>query len=85
MKTVAAKFASTSTTADVRRTAAAETIRIDRIGVADFADVDDGFAGALGQDDSFFIYALAARKKTVAPALITVEMANGLALQMIKG
>jgi len=85
MKTVAAKFAPASAAVDVKRTPAAETIRIGGIRVANFAHVDGGFAGALRQDDSFFIYALAARKKIVAPTLITVETPNGLALQMMKG
>ena len=85
MKTVAAKFAPTSAAVDVKRAPAAETIRIGSIRVTNFADVDGGFASAPRQDDSFFIYAMAARKKIVAPTLITIEMPNGLALQMMKG
>ena len=85
MKTIAAKFAPTSAAIDIKRTPAAETIRIGGIRVANVADVDSGFASALRQNDSFFIYALAARKKTVAPTLINIEMPNGLALQMMKG
>ena len=39
---------------------------------------------AAAHEDLTFIYAMAARTKHAAPAVITVEAANGLALQMLK-
>ena len=85
MKTVADNFCQTPLTGNADRAAAkAQAIRIRGIRLANAVDVADRIAGVPADDGSWFIYAMAARKKAAPPTLVTVEMANGLALQMMK-
>ena len=67
-----------------RGCAAMKTVRDDFRTISVAAGVARTQIDAAAHEDATFIYALAARTKHAAPAVITVEAPNGLALQMLK-
>ena len=79
MRTVEDRFSRASAAADARR-----NTDIRGKDVSGIASVDREIADALANDDPTFIYAIAARAKHATPTVITVQTANGLALQMLK-
>jgi hypothetical protein len=79
MKTVADGFVRKPTAADGR-----QAIDIRGMPLSGAADLDSPIAEGLTHGDLTFIYAMAARTRPPMPTLITVEAANGLALQMMK-
>ena len=73
------KFLRASATVEFKRIAPAQGILIGGIPVAKQPDI----ANLPALDGSLFLCAMAARNKA-PPTLVTVEQANGLALQLIK-
>ena len=64
--------------------AMAEAIGIRGVRLANPADVDDGIAEALAHDGPVLIDAVVARSELAMPPSITVEMAKGFSLYMVK-
>jgi hypothetical protein len=84
MKTVTGGFARKPTAADGRGRTRTYAVDIRRMVLSGAADVDLSTREELTDSDLTFIYARAARTRPPMPTLITVETANGLALQMMK-
>jgi hypothetical protein len=82
MKTVAGGFTRKPTAADGRGRTRAYGIR--GMTLSGGADVDSPTGEGLTDSGLTFICAMAARTRPPMPTLITVETANGLALQMMK-
>lgn len=74
------KFLRNPAAVDLKRTATAQPIPIRSSQIANVVDIADMPA----HEGPLFIYAMAMRNKAAAPTTITVELANGLAVQMIK-
>jgi len=64
--------------------AMAEAAGIRGIRLEDAADVDDGIAAALAHDGPVLVDAVVNRTELAMPPLVTVEMAKGFSLYMIK-
>jgi pyruvate dehydrogenase (quinone) len=64
--------------------AMAQAIGIRGIRLTNPADVDDGIANALAHDGPVLVDAVVARTELVMPPAITVEMAKGFSLYMVK-
>jgi pyruvate dehydrogenase (quinone) len=64
--------------------AMAEAIGIRGIRIEDPADVEKGVAAALAHDGPALIDAVVARTELAAPPSITIEMAKGFTLYMLK-
>jgi pyruvate dehydrogenase (quinone) len=64
--------------------AMAQAIGIRGIRLTNPADVDDGIANALAHDGPVLVDAIVARTELVMPPAITVEMAKGFSLYMVK-
>jgi pyruvate dehydrogenase (quinone) len=62
----------------------AQAIGIRGIHITNAADVDDGLADALAHDGPVLVDAVVARTELAMPPAITVEMAKGFALYMVK-
>jgi pyruvate dehydrogenase (quinone) len=64
--------------------AMAQAIGIRGIRLANPADVDDGISEALAHDGPVVVDAIVARTELAMPPAITVEMAKGFSLYMVK-
>jgi pyruvate dehydrogenase (quinone) len=62
----------------------AQAIGIRGIRLANPADVDDGISEALAHDGPVVVDAIVARTELAMPPAITVEMAKGFSLYMVK-
>ena len=62
----------------------AEAVGIRGIRLEDPADVDDGIAAALAHDGPVLVDAVVNRTELAMPPSITVEMAKGFTLYMVK-
>jgi pyruvate dehydrogenase (quinone) len=64
--------------------AMAEAVGIRGIRIADAADVEDGIAAAFAHDGPVLVDAVVNRTELVMPPSITLEMAKGFSLYMVK-